>query len=49
MCLTAILAALFFVTSLSLSYLAAHNTQLKDLDQLLKTIEPTIAQPKEID
>jgi len=47
--LTAILAALFFVTSLSLSYLAAHNTQLKDLDQLLKTIEPTIAQPKEID
>ncbi len=42
---TAVLVALFFITSLSLSYLAARNTQLEDLDTLLKTVEPAVTQP----
>jgi preprotein translocase subunit SecG len=46
--LTAILVALFFITSLTLSYLAAHSAKLKDLDVLLKKVESSVVQPNNV-
>jgi len=37
---TAILATLFFVTSLALGYLATHRTKVKSIDELIKTVQP---------
>jgi len=37
---TAILVAIFFITSLALGYLASHHAKPKDLDELLKHAHP---------
>ena len=46
---TAILVSIFFVTSLTLGYLASHRAKPKDLDELLKKVQPaTLKQDNEI-
>jgi len=42
---TAILVTIFFTTSLALGYLATHHAKPKDLDELLKKVQPA-ASPK---
>ena len=37
---TAVLVSVFFVTSLTLGYLASHQAKPKDLDELLKKVHP---------
>ena len=39
---TAILVTAFFVTSLSLSYLATRHAKADDLDELLKKVQPVV-------
>lgn len=41
---TAILVGIFFITSLALGYLASHRAQPKDLDELLKKVQPTLSE-----
>ena len=46
---TALLVTIFFVTSLTLGYLASHRAKPKDLDELLKKVQPaTVKQDNEI-
>jgi preprotein translocase subunit SecG len=46
---TAILVTVFFITSLALGYLASHHAKPKDLDELLKRVQPeTVKQDNEI-
>lgn len=40
--ITAILVTAFFITSLSLSYLASNRAKGNDLDELLKKVQPVI-------
>lgn len=40
---TAVLVTIFFITSLTLGYLASHHGKPKDLDELLKQAQPTPA------
>jgi preprotein translocase subunit SecG len=42
---TAILITLFFVTSLTLGYLASNKSKLTDLDEFIKQAKPGAAQP----
>jgi len=42
---TAILVTLFFVTSLLLGHLAYKNSKPKDIDDLLKTVQPASTEP----
>lgn len=46
---TAILVTVFFITSLALGYLASHRVQLKDLDELLKNVQPAPAAKEQIE
>jgi preprotein translocase subunit SecG len=45
---TAILITIFFVTSLALGFLATHRAKPKDLDELLKNVQPTTASPAQV-
>lgn len=40
---TAVLVSVFFVTSLTLGYLASHQAKPRDLDELLKKVQPAAA------
>ncbi len=46
---TAILVTIFFVTSLALGFLATHRAKPKDLDEVLKNVQPIVSPSKEKD
>lgn len=46
---TAILVTIFFVTSLALGYLASHQAKPKDLDELLKKVQPAVFEKQDKD
>ena len=46
---TAILVTVFFITSLALGFLSAHRAKPKDLDELLKNVQPVTSPSQEKD
>ncbi len=46
---TAVCVAIFFMTSLTLAYMASHQAQPKDIEELLKAVAPAVEKATEKD